>query len=204
MKRCAWADSHPLHVEYHDVEWGVPSRDDGHLFEMLTLEGAQAGLSWTTILKKREGYRHAFAQFDPHKVARFSAAKCEKLLQNPDIVRNRLKVESTVDNAKAFLRVQQECGSFADYIWGFVDGHPIQNHWTSIRDVPAETPVSRAMSKDLKKRGFRFVGSTICYAFMQAVGMVNDHEVGCFRHGQVAVTPRATSAVRSDRLRRPS
>ncbi|MGD9856579.1 MAG: DNA-3-methyladenine glycosylase I [Planctomycetaceae bacterium] len=191
MKRCTWAESHPLNIEYHDAEWGVPSRDDVHLFEMLTLEGAQAGLSWTTILKKRDGYRRAFAGFDAHKVARFSAAKCEKLLQNPDIVRNRLKVESTVSNAKAFLRVQQECGSFSDYIWRFVEGVTIQNRWTSLSDIPAETLESKAMSKDLKKRGFRFVGSTICYAFMQAVGMVNDHEVGCFRHPQIAARTRS-------------
>jgi DNA-3-methyladenine glycosylase I len=184
-KRCAWANSHPLNIEYHDAEWGVPSFDDVHLFEMLTLEGAQAGLSWTTILKKREGYRRAFAGFDPQKVARFSASRCARLLQNPDIVRNRLKVESTINNAKAFLQVQKEFGAFSDYIWRFVDGTPIQNRWRTLQDVPAETPHSRAMSKDLKQRGFRFVGSTICYAFMQAVGMVNDHEVGCFRSGEV-------------------
>lgn len=185
MKRCTWADSHPLNAAYHDEERGVPSYDDVHLFEMLTLEGAQAGLSWTTILKKRDGYRRAFAGFDPHKVARFSPSNCEKLLQNPDIVRNRLKVESTVNNAKALLRVQREFGSFAGYIWQFVDGRPIENRWKSLSEIPAESNQSKAMSKDLKKRGFRFVGSTICYAFMQAVGMVNDHEVGCDRRQEI-------------------
>lgn len=197
-RRCQWAERHEFDRVYHDTEWGVPSFDDDHLFEMLTLEGAQAGLSWTTILKKREGYRRAFAGFDPQKVARFSAARRERLLQNPDIVRNRLKVESTINNAKAFLRVQDEYDTFADYIWQFVDGRPIQNHWKSLSDIPAETPRSRAMSKDLKRRGFRFVGSTICYAFMQAVGMVNDHEIECFRHKVIKTSRFVRASVSPD------
>ncbi len=186
MKRCAWADGHPLDVEYHDTEWGVPSHDDVHLFEMLTLEGAQAGLSWTTILKKRVGYRRAFAGFDPKKVSRFSATKRERLLDDPSIVRNRLKVESTINNAKAFLKVQKEFGSFSGYLWQFVDETPQQNRWKSLDEIPAETAESRLLSKDLKRRGFRFVGPTIGYALMQAVGLVNDHEVGCFRYKEVA------------------
>ena len=179
-RRCAWAKSELMQA-YHDAEWGVPRHDDQELFEFLILEGAQAGLSWETILKKRDNYRKAFAGFDPKKVAKFGAADERRLLANEGIVRNRLKVSSAVSNAKAFLDVQREFGSFDAYIWGFVGGKPIRNAVKSLRDVPARTPESDAMSKDLRKRGFRFVGSTICYAFMQAVGMVNDHEVGCFR-----------------------
>ena len=183
MKRCAWAGDDPLYQKYHDEEWGVPSYDDQHLFEMLILEGAQAGLSWITILKKRENYRKAFDDFEAKKIARYSDKKIEKLLLNPGIVRNRLKVNSTVTNAKLFLDIQKQQGSFSDYIWGFVGGKPIVNKWKKIEDIPVTTDESDAMSKDLKKRGFKFVGSTICYAYMQAVGMVDDHVVGCFRRG---------------------
>lgn len=180
--RCGWAGSDPLYHRYHDEEWGVPSYDDQHLFEMLILEGAQAGLNWLTILKKREGYRKAFDQFNAEKMARYSATKIEKLLLNPDIIRNRLKVNSAVINAKKFLEVKKEFGSFSDYIWRFVDGKPINNKWKTMKQVPATTKESDAMSKDLKKRGFKFVGSTICYAYMQAVGMVNDHTTDCYRY----------------------
>lgn len=179
--RCAWVGDNPLYQSYHDQEWGVPVHDDRKLFEFLTLEGTQAGLSWLTILKKREGYRAAFADFDPEAVARFDAQRVEQLLQNPAIVRNRLKVESTISNAHAFLKVQEEFGSFAAYQWRFVDGRPLQSARRSHEEVPASTAISDAFSKDLKRRGFRFVGSTICYAHMQAVGMVNDHCVDCFR-----------------------
>jgi DNA-3-methyladenine glycosylase I len=179
-KRCAWART-DLSIAYHDAEWGVPVHDDRTLFEFLTLEGAQAGLSWETILKKRDAYRRAFAGFDPAAVARFTPARVERLLRDPGIVRNRLKVESTVDNAKAFRAVQNQFGSFDSYVWGFVDRTPRVNRWRSHREIPAKTAESDAMSRDLKRRGFRFVGSTICYAFMQAVGMVNDHTVDCFR-----------------------
>ena len=183
VRRCAWAEGVSLdYVRYHDEEWGVPVRDDRAQFEFLILEGAQAGLSWSTILNKRSGYRKAFAEFDPEKVARFTAKRVDRLLQDPSIVRNRLKVESAVTNAKAFLRVQEEFGTFSDYIWSFVDGEPVQNKFRFDRDVPATSPVSDALSKDLKKRGFRFVGSTIIYAHMQATGLVNDHVVHCFRH----------------------
>lgn len=186
MERCAWAKNE-LAVRYHDEEWGRPVHDDRVLFEFLVLEGAQAGLSWDTILKKRERYREVFAGFDPAKVARFSAAKIEKLLRDPGIVRNRLKVESAVSNAGAFLEVQEEFGSFDAYVWGFIDPsgerRPRVNAWKHSGEVPATTAASDAMSKALKQRGFRFVGSTICYAFMQAVGMVNDHTVGCGLHG---------------------
>jgi DNA-3-methyladenine glycosylase I len=175
-----------LYVAYHDDEWGVPVRDDRTLFEFLILEGAQAGLSWSTILKKRDGYRRAFDGFDPEVVARFGARKVASLLADPGIVRNRLKVASAIDNARAFLAVQQEKGSFAEYIWSFVDGRPVQNRWRSLGQLPATTPLAEAISKDLKKRGFRFVGPTIVYAHMQATGMVNDHLVGCFRHAEVA------------------
>jgi DNA-3-methyladenine glycosylase I len=168
-------------LAYHDEEWGVPSHDDRHLFEMLTLEGAQAGLSWSTILRKREGYRGAFAGFDPASVAGFTPADIERLLQDPAIVRNRLKVESTVVNAARVLEVQAELGSFDAYLWSFVDGVPIVGRWRALAELPAETELSRALSKDLKNRGFRFVGPTVCYAFMQAVGLVNDHTVDCFR-----------------------
>jgi DNA-3-methyladenine glycosylase I len=179
--RCAWAGSDPLYQAYHDNEWGVPVHDDRMLFEFLTLEGAQAGLSWITILKKRAAYRAAFAGFDPEAVARFDDAKAGELLANPGIVRNRLKVASAVSNARAFLQIQEEFGSFDAYQWRFVGGSPLQNAWKNMQEVPASTPVSDALSRDLKQRGFRFVGSTICYAHMQAVGMVNDHTMDCFR-----------------------
>lgn len=180
--RCGWAaPDDPAYLAYHDAEWGVPSHDDVHLFEMLVLEGAQAGLSWSTILHKREGYQRAFAGFDPAKIARYSPAKVERLLLDPSIVRNRLKVESAVQNARAVLEVQREDGSLDAYLWSFVDGSPIVNGWTRMSQIPAETDVSRAMSKDLKRRGFRFVGPTVCYAFMQATGIVNDHVTSCFR-----------------------
>ena len=178
--RCAWAQT-PLSVEYHDREWGEPVHDDRILFEFLTLEGAQAGLSWETILRKREGYRSAFAGFDPVAVARFTPVRVERLLQNPAIVRHRLKIEGTVRNARAFLEVQKEFGSFDAYVWRFVGGKPRVNRWKTHRLVPARTEESDALSRDLRRRGFTFVGSTICYAFMQAVGLVNDHTVGCFR-----------------------
>jgi DNA-3-methyladenine glycosylase I len=181
--RCSWAEGVSLdYIRYHDEEWGVPVHDDQTQFEFLILEGAQAGLSWSTILNKRAGYKKLFAEFDPEKVARFTKKRVEKLLLDPAIVRNRLKVESTVSNARAFLKVQEEFGSFSDYIWGFVDGKPIQNNFRKDGDVPATSPESDALSKDLKKRGFRFVGSTIIYAHMQATGMVNDHVTSCFRH----------------------
>jgi DNA-3-methyladenine glycosylase I len=188
--RCEWCGTDPLYVAYHDDEWGVPSHDDRHLFEMLILEGAQAGLSWATILKKRTAYREAFDDFDPAKIARYTPTRIDALLKNPGIVRNRLKIESAVGNARAFLRVADEFGSFDSYIWRFVDGRPVQNRWRRLGDIPPKTAVSDAMSKDLKKRGFRFVGSTICYAFIQAVGMVNDHVVGCYRYREIARTPR--------------
>ena len=178
--RCAWASAEP-NLSYHDKEWGVPVHDDRLLFEFLILEGAQAGLSWETILKKRDAYRKAFDDFDPLWVARYSQARVEKLMKNAGIVRNRLKIESTIDNAKAFLRVQKEFGSFDAYVWGFVGGKPRINARKTMKDIPASSPESDALSKDLKRRGFRFVGTTICYAFMQAVGMVNDHTVDCFR-----------------------
>jgi DNA-3-methyladenine glycosylase I len=184
--RCTWCGEDPLYVRYHDDEWGIPVHDDRTLFEFLILEGAQAGLSWITILRKREGYRKVFSGFDPEKVARFRPAKIERLLQNPSIVRNRAKVEASVNNARCFLAVREEFETFAAYQWRFVDGKPIQNRHRSMADIPASTPVSDRMSKDLRTRGFKFVGSTICYAHMQAVGMVNDHVVGCFRHGAVA------------------
>lgn len=186
MKRCEWLKlDNPLYVKYHDKEWGVPVTDDQKLFEFITLEGAQAGLSWLTILKKREGYRRAFHNFDPDKVAKMTERDVARLLKDESIIRNRLKIESTISNAKAFLAVQKECGSFAKYMWSWVDGKPIQNAWKRMKDVPAETELARAMSKDLKKRGFRFVGPTIWYAHMQAVGMVNDHTVDCFRYTEV-------------------
>lgn len=184
MRRCGWARS-DIDVAYHDCEWGVPVHDDRSLFEFLILEGAQAGLSWTTILRKRDNYRRAFDNFEIAKVARYTDKKKAKLLADEGIVRNRLKIQSAVSNARAALAVQKEFGSLDAYLWGFVGGRTIQNRWNSIRDVPATTPESDAMSKDLKKRGFRFVGSTICYAFMQAAGLVNDHEVNCFRHKEL-------------------
>lgn len=184
MKRCAWPKSE-LDIAYHDCEWGVPVRDDRLLFEFLILEGAQAGLSWSTILNKRENYRRAYDGFDAAKIAQYDAKKIKKLLADPGIVRNRLKVAASIQNAKSFLDVQKEFGSFDAYIWQFVGGRPIQNRRRSLKEIPARTPESDAMSKDLLKRGFKFVGSTICYAFMQAVGMVNDHTVDCFRHAEV-------------------
>ena len=183
--RCAWCGSDPLYIRYHDEEWGVPVHDDRRHFEFLVLEGAQAGLSWITILRKRENYRAAFAQFDPERVARFGKRDVERLLGNPGIVRNRLKIESAVKNARAFLAVQEAFNGFDNYVWRFVGGKPIRNRWTRLQDVPATTAESDALSKDLKKRGFSFVGSTIVYAHMQAVGMVNDHVIDCFRHRQV-------------------
>jgi DNA-3-methyladenine glycosylase I len=184
-RRCDWCLGSPAYMRYHDTEWGVPVHDDRVLFEFLLLEGAQAGLSWSTILAKRGNYRKAFADFDPAKVARFTPARVEKLLGDPGIVRNRLKVAGAVKNARAFLAVQAEFGSFADYAWRFVDGRPVQNRWRSIKEVPARTPLSDAMSKDLKRRGFTFVGSTIVYAFLQATGFVNDHLGYCFRAREV-------------------
>ena len=186
VTRCEWAPTdQPRYLAYHDEEWGVPSHDDRHLFEMLVLEGAQAGLSWSTILNKRDGYRTAFANFDATKVARFTPARIERLMGNPAIVRNRLKIESTVNNAKRVLEVQRELGSLDAYLWSFVGGDPIVGRWKRLADLPAETAESRAMSKDLKRRGFRFVGPTVCYAFMQATGMVNDHVASCFRYREV-------------------
>ncbi len=184
--RCGWAGNDPTYVTYHDTEWGVPVYDDQKLFEFILLEGAQAGLSWITILRKREAYRKAFAGFAPEKVARFDARKIEGLLQNAGIVRNRLKLESAVKNARAFLTLQEEFGSFSAYQWAFVEGRPLQNSVASLKELPARTAVSDAFSKELKRRGFSFVGSTIIYAHMQAVGMVNDHVTGCFRQAQVA------------------
>lgn len=180
--RCGWVNSDPLYRQYHDEEWGVPVHDDRKLFEMLVLEGAQAGLSWYTVLKKRETYREAFDRFDPVKVAAYDEAKAAELLTNEGIIRNRLKVQAAITNARAFLNVQEEFGSFDAYIWRFVGGSPIRNRWNTLKEVPASTPQSDAMSKDLRKRGFKFVGSTICYAFMQATGMVDDHTAACFRH----------------------
>ena len=183
--RCEWVGRHPLSREYHDDEWGVPLHEDRRHFEFLVLDGAQAGLSWLTILKKRENYREAFDGFEPSKIARYRENKIEKLLRNPGIVRNRLKVQSAVANANAFLKIQDEFGSFDKYIWQFVGGSPIQNNRASIKEIPSKTNESDLMSKDLIKRGFKFVGSTICYAYMQAAGLVNDHTINCFRHGEV-------------------
>ncbi len=183
--RCPWPTTE-LYVAYHDEEWGVPVHDDQRLFEFLVLEGAQAGLSWETILRKREAYRRAFAGFDPARVAAFGPGDVERLLGDAGIVRNRRKVESAVANARAFLAVQREFGSFDNYVWRFVGGRPVRNAWRAMAEVPARTPESEAMSRDLRRRGFGFVGPTICYAFMQAVGMVNDHLVGCFRHRELA------------------
>ena len=183
LVRCGWARlTNPLYLEYHDREWGVPSHDDRHLFEMLILEGAQAGLSWETILARRKNYRRAFANFDPGKVARFDAAKRRALRGDTGIIRNRLKIEAAVSNARAFLELQEEFGSFDAWVWRFVDGKPVRNRFKALRDIPPETAQSRALSKELKRRGFRFVGPTIVYAYMQAVGMVNDHTVDCFRY----------------------
>lgn len=185
--RCAWANKDPLIIEYHDREWGVPVHDEIRLFEFLVLEGAQAGLSWTTILRKRENYRRAFDGFDPARVAGYDSGKVEELLADQGIVRNRRKIEATIENAKAFLAVQKEFASFDSYIWKFVGGRPIRNGWKELAEIPAETALSGQMSRDLKKQGFRFVGPSICYAFMQAVGMVNDHTVDCFRYSEIKV-----------------
>jgi DNA-3-methyladenine glycosylase I len=184
-QRCAWVGTEPLYVDYHDREWGIPVHDDRLLFEFLVLEGAQAGLSWLTILKKREGYRRAFADFDPAKVACFTPVDVARLLSDSGIVRNRLKVESAITNAQAFLRVQEEFGSFDTYVWRFVDGETIQNRWETIAEIPAKTAEAERLSKDLVRRGFRFVGPTIVYAHMQATGMVNDHTVECFRWAEL-------------------
>ncbi len=185
--RCPWCGDDPLYRRYHDEEWGVPTTDDAKLFEFLVLESAQAGLNWITILRKREGYRAAFADFDAHKVARFSDKKIEQLMQNPAIVRNRLKIESAISNARLFLELQAEHGSFARYLWQFVDGRPVQNRWRRMSQVPATTALSDQISRDMKRRGFRFFGSTICYAHLQAMGLVNDHLLSCQRHADCAV-----------------
>jgi DNA-3-methyladenine glycosylase I len=185
MKRCDWANGEELEQSYHDHEWGVAIHDDKMLFEFLVLEGAQAGLSWSTILRKREGYRRAFDHFDARKISQYSENTVSRLLTNPEIIRNRLKINAAITNAGAFLQVQKEFGSFDSYIWQFVNGKPIQNSWRKMTDIPSSTPESAAMSKDLQKRGFKFIGPTICYAFMQAVGMVNDHVVGCFRYKEI-------------------
>jgi len=184
-KKCSWATSKPLDEKYHDEEWGMPLYDDELLFEFLILEGAQAGLSWSTILAKRENYRKAFDQFDAKKIAKYDQKKIDELLVNSGIVRNKLKINATITNANVFLEIQKEYGSFSKYIWDFVDGKPIQNHWKTREEVPANTAISDHMSKTLKKRGFKFIGTTICYAFMQATGMVNDHTTDCFRHKEV-------------------
>lgn len=184
--RCSWCEGDPLDTSYHDTEWGVPVRDDKTLFEFLILEGAQAGLSWRTILHKRDNYRRAFDNFAVEKIANYGDAKIASLLDDAGIVRNRLKIKSTIGNAQSFLRIQQEFGSFADYLWDFVANEPIVNHWRHMSEVPASTPESDELSKSLKRHGFKFVGTTICYAYMQAVGMVNDHLVSCFRHAELS------------------
>ena len=184
MKRCAWVTDKPLYIDYHDHEWARPIYDDLRLFEFLILEGAQAGLSWLTVLRKRENYRASFDNFVPEKIAKYQQSRIENLLSNPGIIRNRLKVESAVINAKAYLKVKSELGSFSDYIWSFVNHTPMINHWKNSQQVPTKTSISDNLSRDLKKRGFKFVGSTICYAFMQAVGMVNDHTIDCFCHDE--------------------
>lgn len=186
MKRCAWAHSDPLYIAYHDTEWGVPIYDDQLLFEFLILEGMQAGLSWFTILKKRPAFRKAFGNFDAKKIVKYDQHRIDLLLENPGIIRNKLKIRAVIQNAQAYLQIKKEWSSFSQYIWHFVDGLPMQNHWKNIKQVPAKTAISDEMSKDLKKRGFSFVGSTICYAFMQAVGMVNDHTIDCFRHKELS------------------
>jgi DNA-3-methyladenine glycosylase I len=193
QERCPWAGSDALYIHYHDHEWGVPLHDDRRLFEMLVLEGAQAGLSWITVLRKRDHYREAFDGFDPARVARYSQARVERLLRDPGIIRNRLKVESAVSNARAFLAVQEAFGSFDAYIWRLVDGRPLVSAWTATGQIPARTPESDAMSRDLRQRGFRFVGPTICYAHMQATGMVNDHLVSCFRYAACGEQPPGLS-----------
>jgi len=178
--RCGWVTADPIDIDYHDNEWGVPLWDDKKLFEMMILEGAQAGLSWITVLKKRDHYRRCFSNFDPQKIARYDQKKIETLLSNPGIIRNRLKIQSTVTNAQAYLKIMENQCSFSNYLWDFVEGKPVQNHWKNLRQVPTSNNISDNMSKELKKQGFKFVGSTICYAFMQAVGMVNDHTTDCF------------------------
>lgn len=188
--RCAWAGEDPLYRAYHDAEWGVPLRDDTRLFELLVLEGAQAGLSWYTVLKKRPAYREAFAGFDPRRVATFGAAEIDAMLGNAGLIRHRGKLEAAVGNARAVLELQAAHGSFSDWLWGFVDGRPLQNAWRSLAEVPAQTPASQALSRELVRRGCRFVGPTIAYAFMQAAGLVNDHTVDCFRHAEVAALAR--------------
>jgi DNA-3-methyladenine glycosylase I len=185
QQRCAWANSSQLYLDYHDTEWGVPVHDDRKLFEFLILEGAQAGLSWSTILNKRQGYLQAFDNFEASKIANYSESKVQELLANPAIIRNRLKIQAAIQNARSFLKIQDQYGSFDAYIWQFVEGQPIQNSWRSLQEIPASTKESDAMGKELKKLGFTFVGSTICYAFMQAVGMVNDHTIDCFRWQEV-------------------
>ncbi len=185
IKRCTWCGSDPVYVKYHDKEWGVPVYSERKLFEMLVLEGAQAGLSWITILRKRPHYRKVFDHFDPRIIVQYKKRKIEQLLKDPGIVRNRLKVEGTVRNARAYLELREREGRFADFLWQFVDGEPVVNHWSSLKKIPAKTPASDAMSKELKKRGFTFTGPTICYAFMQSVGMVNDHTTDCFRHREL-------------------
>jgi len=194
-RRCEWSGSDALYIEYHDREWGVPLHDDRRLFEMLILEGAQAGLSWITILKKREAFRKAFDSFDPSRVARYDGRKVQELLRNRGIIRNRLKIRSAVQNARVFLEIREEFGTFDRYVWQFVGNRPIHNRWKKLQEIPARTKESDALSRDLKKRGFKFVGSTICYAFMQAVGMVNDHVVDCFRYREIksAATGRGDS-----------
>ena len=183
--RCSWSTADPFYIKYHDREWGVPLHDDRRLFEILILEGAQAGLSWLTILKKRQNYRKAFDHFDPHKIAGYDSRKIGKLLSNEGIVRNKLKINAAIQNARSYLTVQKEFGSFSTYIWHFVGGETLKNKWRTLEEIPAQTPESAAMSADLKKRGFKFVGPTICYAFMQAAGLVNDHVVDCFRYEEV-------------------
>ena len=195
MKRCEWANRSEFEQSYHANEWGVAIHDDRSLFEFLVLEGAQAGLSWSTILRKREGYRRAFDNFDVQKISQYSENDVSRLLVNSEIIRNKLKINATITNARAFLRVQEQFGSFDHYIWQFVKGRPIQNSWEKMTDIPSSTPESETMSKDLQKRGFKFVGTTICYAFMQAVGMVNDHVVGCFRYGELKNKDEPNQAV---------
>jgi DNA-3-methyladenine glycosylase I len=185
IKRCTWCGSDPLYVAYHDEDWGVPVHDDRMLFEMLTLEGAQAGLSWLTILKKRHNYRNAFHGFDAARIARYDQTEIDRLMQETGIVRNRLKIESAIKNARAFLKIQEEYGTFADYLWQYVDGTPVINSWRQHNELPAHTPLSDRLSKALKRRGFNFVGTTICYAFMQSIGMVNDHTTDCFRYAEI-------------------
>lgn len=189
IRRCGWAGDDPLYQRYHDEEWGVPCFDDGRLFEMLILEGAQAGLSWITVLRKRENYRRALDDFDAGKIACYGDAKVDELMNNPGIIRNRLKLVSTIRNARAYLNILEQFGSFSDFIWRYVDGTPVQNRWSRLSQVPAATDISALLSRDLKRLGFNFVGSTICYAYMQSIGMVNDHTTDCFRHSELGGIP---------------